>query len=141
MEENIVARSMNGEDIATLLRWPHVNVCSDGAGEGAHPRGHGAFPRVLARYVRERGVLGLEEAIHKMTHRAAQHVGLHDRGLLALGAPADLVLFDPARIEDRATFDEPHRRAVGLEGVWVNGERVLEGGVPTGARPGRVLRR
>lgn len=139
--DNIVARSMNGEDIADLLTWPHANVCSDGSGEGAHPRGHGAFPRVLARYVREEGVLSLEEAIHKMTHRAARNVGLQDRGLIALGAPADLVLFDAERVRDRATFDEPHLESVGIDGVWVNGTRVLEAGAPTGARPGRVLRR
>ncbi|MEE4298314.1 MAG: D-aminoacylase [Pseudomonadales bacterium] len=141
IRENIVARSMNGDDIAQLLAWPHSNICSDGSGMGAHPRGHGAFPRVLARYVREEGVLTLEQAIHKMTHRAAQNVGLHDRGLIAVGAPADLVLFDAATISDRASFDAPHQYSVGVAGVWVNGERVLEDGAPTGARPGRVLRR
>jgi N-acyl-D-amino-acid deacylase len=140
-EENIVARSMHGSDIADLLAWEHVNVCSDGSGRGAHPRGRGAFPRVLARYVREDGVLTLEEAIHRMTWRAAQNVGLHDRGLVAVGAPADLVLFDPETIEDRATFDEPWRYSVGIEGVWVNGTRVLDAGAMTGERPGRVLRR
>lgn len=141
VSENIVARSMNGDDIARLLAWPHANVCSDGSGEGAHPRGHGAFPRVLARYVREEGVLTLEQAIHKMTHRAAQNVGLHDRGLIAIGAPADLVLFDAGTIADRASFDAPHRYAVGIAGVWVNGSRVFEDGAPTGVRPGQVLRR
>lgn len=141
ISENIVARSMNGEDIAALLAWPHSNVCSDGSGGGAHPRGHGAFPRVLARFVREQGVLSLEHAIHKMTHLAAQHVGLHDRGLIAIGAPADLVLFDAATISDRATFDSPNQYAVGIDGVWVNGIRVLDADGTTGARPGWVLRR
>ncbi|HSG87663.1 MAG TPA: D-aminoacylase [Pseudomonadales bacterium] len=140
-DESIVARSMTSEDIEAILAWPHSNVCSDGAGEGAHPRGFGAFPKVLATHVRERGVLGLEEAIRKMTWLSAQHVGLADRGLVAVGAPADLVLFDAARVADRATFDAPHRRAVGIDGVWVNGERVLVDGEATGARPGRVLRR
>lgn len=139
--EYVVARSMTEQDIRAILAWPHANVCSDGSGEGAHPRGHGAFPRVLARYVREEGVLDLETAIHKMTLLAARHVGLSDHGVVALGAPADLVLLDPDTVADRATFEAPHRLAVGIQEVWVNGESVYRGGAPTGARPGRPLRR
>lgn len=140
-DEYVVARSMTEADIAEILAWPHANVCSDGSGESAHPRGHGAFPRVLAHYVRDTGTLSLEAAIHKMTWLAAQHVGLGDRGLVAVGAPADLVLFDPATVSDRATFEAPHRRAVGIVGTWVNGVRVWDRGAVTGARPGQVLRR
>jgi N-acyl-D-amino-acid deacylase len=140
-DEYVVARSMTGEDIAAILAWPHANVCSDGSGPGAHPRGHGAFPRVLARYVREDGVIRLEEAVRKMTWLSAQHVGLGDRGLIAVGAPADLVLLDAETVADRATFEDPHRTSVGIVGTWVDGVRVWDGESVTGARPGRVLRR
>ena len=139
--EAIVATSMTFDDIATLMSWPHTNVSSDGALRGAHPRGWGAYPRVLGRYVRETGRLGLEEAIHKMTGLAASHMGLSDRGVLQPGAPADLVLFDPATVIDRSTTAEPHVTAAGIERVWVAGTVVYENGEVTGAVPGRVLRR
>lgn len=139
--ESIVATSMAFDDIATLMAWPHTNVSSDGGLRGAHPRGFGAYPRVLGRYVREEGRLGLEEAIHKMTALAAAHMGLSGRGVLAAGAPADLVLFDPATVIDRATTAEPHLTAEGIERVWVAGTVVYEYGAVTGALPGRVLRR
>ena len=139
--ESIVARSMNFDDIATLMSWPHTNVSSDGGLRGAHPRGFGAYPRVLGRYVREEGRLGLEEAIHKMTGLAAAHMGLPDRGLLQPGTPADLVLFDPATVIDRSTTAEPHLTSTGIERVWVAGTVVYENGAATGALPGRVLRR
>lgn len=137
----VIGRSMREEDVAALLAWPHTNVCSDGSGQSGHPRGWGAFPRVLARYVRELGVLTLEQAIHKMTGLAAQHVGLPDRGILAPGAPADLVLFDPATVADRSTFADPTLPAAGIVEVWVNGVAVYRVGEPTGARAGRALRR
>lgn len=139
--ESIVATSMTFDDIATLMSWPHTNVSSDGGLRGAHPRGFGAYPRVLGRYVREEGRLGLEEAIHKMTGLAAGHMGLSGRGVLAAGAPADLVLFDPATVIDRSTTAEPHRTAEGIERVWVSGTVVYEDGEVTGALPGKVLRR
>ncbi len=139
--EMILATSMAQEDIDTLLRWPHTNVCTDGGLQDGHPRGIGSYPRILGRYVRERGVLTLEQAIHKSTQLAAQHVGLEGRGTIEAGAPADLVLFDPETVLDQATPAEPQAPNVGIVGVWVNGERVLEGGKATGARPGRVLRR
>lgn len=140
-DEGIVARSMAPEDVAALLAWPHANVCSDGELDGPHPRGYGSFTRVLARYVREEGVLSLEQAVHKMTGLSAAHVGLEGRGVLAPGAHADLVLFDPATVEDRADFGASRVPSVGVAGVWVNGERVWDGTAATGARPGRVLRR
>ena len=100
-----------------------------------------SYPRVLGRYVRERRALTLEQAVRKATALAADHVGLEDRGRLVPGAFADLVLFDPATVADRATTDEPHAVATGIERVWVNGMTVFENGKVTGARPGRVLRR
>ena len=139
--ESVVATSMTFEDIATLLAWPHTNVSSDGGLRGAHPRGFGAYPRVLGRYVREEGRLGLEEGIRKMTGLAAEHMGLPDRGVLRPGTPADLVLFDPATVIDRATTAEPHLTSTGIERVWVAGTVVYEDGAVTGAQPGKVLRR
>lgn len=142
--ESVIATSMVEGDLERLLAWPHTNLCTDGELDGRHPRGFGAFPRVLGRYVRERKVLGLEEAVRKMTSLAADHAGLKDRGRLVPGAYADLVLFDPATVIDRATTSEPHALATGIERVWVNGRAVFAGGADgkaTGARPGRVLRR
>ena len=139
--ESIVATSMTFDDIATLMSWPHTNISSDGGLRGAHPRGFGAYPRVLGRYVREERRLGLEEAIHKMTGLAAAHMGLPDRGVLPPGAPADLVLFDPATVIDRSTTAEPHLTSAGIERVWVAGTIVYEDGAVTGALPGKVLRR
>ena len=102
----IIGTSMAEEDIETILKWPHANVCSDGASGGGHPRGYGAFPRVLGRYVRERKVLPLEAAVRKMTSLSAAHMGFTDRGTIAPGKRADLVLFDPKTVADRATPDE-----------------------------------
>ncbi len=139
--ESVVATSMSEGDIATLYRWPHTNVSSDGALDGAHPRGYGAFPRVLARYVREQKVLTLEDAVRRMTSLAAAHVGLTRRGTIAPGAFADLVLFDPATVTDNATPAAPHQVSTGVEGVWVNGRAVWRAGKTTGAHPGRVISR
>jgi N-acyl-D-aspartate/D-glutamate deacylase len=94
---------------------------------------------VLARYAREQGVLVLEEAIRKMTALPAQRLGLRDRGVLAVDAKADVVAFDPARIEDLATFEAPHQYPNGIPYVLVNGRVVIDGGAHTGALPGRVL--
>jgi N-acyl-D-amino-acid deacylase len=139
--ESIIATSMATEDVARLLAWEHANVCTDGELDGRHPRGFGSFPRVLAWLVREEKRLGLEEAIRKMTSLAADHVGLAGRGRLVEGAPADLVLFDPATVADRATPEAPQRVSEGIRTVWVNGRAVWDRGAPTGERPGRVLRR
>ncbi|MEZ4585362.1 MAG: amidohydrolase family protein [Gemmatimonadales bacterium] len=139
--ESVVATSMAEPDIERLMAWEHTNVCSDGALEGAHPRGFGAFPRVLGRYVRERGVLTLEDAVRKMTGATAAHLGFERRGTLAPGKAADLVLFDPATIGDRATPAEPHLVSVGVRRVWVAGREVWDGAATTGALPGAVIRR
>src|SRR6185295_11223856 len=129
--ESIIATSMDERDIAAITAWPHANICSDGQASGGHPRGYGAFPRVLRRYVRETHLLSLEAAVAKMTHLAAAHVGLRDRGVIQEGAFADLVLFDPATVADRATPQEPHLASAGIAGVWVNGVQVLDHGKGT----------
>lgn len=139
-DESIIATSMREDDVVRLLRWPHANVSSDGALEGAHPRGFGAFTRVLGPVVRA-GHLSLEEAIRKMTSLSAAHVGLEGRGVIRPGAPADLVLFDAAAVTDRATPEAPHAVSDGIRMVWVNGQPVYRDGATTGARPGQVLRR
>jgi N-acyl-D-amino-acid deacylase len=123
------------------MAWPQMNFCTDGSFAGEHPRGYGSFTRVLGRYVRERKVMPLEEAIRKMTSLAAAHMGFHDRGLLRPGLAADLVLFDPATVIDRATNAEPHALSTGIRTVWVGGQAVYDGDHATGARPGVVIRR
>lgn len=139
--ESIIGTSMAPEDIATLMRWPHANVCSDGEIDGAHPRGAGSFTRVLRKYVREDGVLALEEAVHRMSGLAAGHMGFADRGRLAAGQAADLVLFDPQTVGDHATTQAPGALSTGIRAVWVNGELAWEEGRPTGRLPGKVLLR
>ena len=139
--ESVVATSMSDADIGKLYAWPHTNVSSDGALDGAHPRGYGAFARVLSTYVRTDHSLTLADAIRKMTSLSAAHVGLSRRGVIAAGAYADLVLFDPATVADHATPAAPHLVSTGIVGVWVNGRAVWRDGKPTGAHPGRVLRR
>ena len=139
-EESIIATSMDEANVARLLQWPHTNVSSDGGLDGAHPRGFGAFTRVLGPMVRA-GHLSLETAVHRMTALSAAHTGIEGRGVIRPGAFADLVLFDPAAVSDRATPESPHARSVGIDRVWVNGAVVYQNGETTGARPGRVVRR
>jgi len=138
--ESVVARGMDERDIATIMKWPYTNICSDGALDGAHPRGFGSFPRVLGQYVREQKVLGLESAIRKMTSLSAANVGITDRGIIKAGLAADLVLLDPKSVVDRATMKDPHAVSVGINTVWVNGAVVFDGKAVTGAFPGTVLR-
>ncbi len=114
-------------------------VGSDGGIASDHPRGAGTYPRVLGRFVREKKLFTLEEAIRKMTSLPARRVGLTDRGRIAPGMKADLVLFDPATVIDRSTFEEPRKLSEGIVWVAVNGQAVWESGKTTGARPGRVL--
>jgi len=139
--ESVIGTSMSEPDLERLLAWPYTNVCTDGELDGRHPRGFGTYPRVLGRYVRERKVVSLEEAVRKMTSLAAHNVGLRDRGQVRPGAFADLVLFDPATVMDRATTRDPHALSAGIQRVWVNGAVVYEAGAATGRRPGRALRR
>lgn len=146
----MVARAMQEDDVRAILADPEVMVASDGRaaspdgpdpGSRPHPRYYGTFPRVLGRYVRDEGVLTLEGAIRKMTYLPARKLGLPDRGVIAPGCTADLCVFDPSRVADRATFDDPHRFPEGIRYVFVNGVPVVEEGFHTGARPGHILRR
>lgn len=137
----IIGTSMTDEDLARFFAHPQVIICSDGGLSGRHPRGYGAFPRVLGRFVRERGLVTLEEAIAKMTSRTAARIGLEDRGLLSADKYADVVVFDARTIIDRGTPQEPSLAPVGMRHVIVNGQLVLRDGKPTSARPGRALRR
>jgi N-acyl-D-amino-acid deacylase len=139
--ESVIGTSMSDDDVGRLLAWTHANVCTDGELDGRHPRGYGAFTRVLGRFVRERHVLSWTEAVRRMTALAAEHVGLADRGVIAPGKRADLVLLDTARVIDRATPTEPHAVSEGIVSTWVNGVAVWDAGRPTGAYPGRAVRR
>jgi N-acyl-D-aspartate/D-glutamate deacylase len=137
---------MSEGDIERIMRQRWTMSSSDGAltlaGAGRpHPRGNGAFARKLARYVRERRTITLEFAIRSMTSLPATVFGMKDRGLLREGASADVVIFDPAVIQDRATYTDPHQLATGMDFVLVNGQLVVDQGRFTGALPGRVLRR
>src|SRR6185369_15568974 len=120
---------------------PFANVCSDGQSTGLHPRGFGSFAHVLGPYVRDKKLFSLEEAVRKMTSLAAGNVGIAQRGIIAPGQFADLVLFDPATVADRATFENPQGRAVGVETVWVNGQSVFDHGASTSRYAGRAIRR
>ena len=133
------------EDLVRILQHPATMIASDGEvpifGQASpHPRSYGTFVRVLSRYVRDQRVLTLEDAVRKMSSFPAQRAGLADRGLVRPGMKADLVLFDPARVADRATFEQPHQYAEGVSLVIVNGQAVFEDGRMTPARPGHVLR-
>jgi len=135
----IIGHSMTEEDVLAFYRQPWVMVGSDGGIDNDHPRGAGTFPRVLGRYVREKKLFPLEEAVRKMTSLTASRMKLADRGRIAPGMRADLVLFDPDKVIDRSTFEHPRELAAGIDKVWVNGEAVWADGKPTGAKPGRVL--
>ncbi|MBI3636185.1 MAG: D-aminoacylase [Candidatus Rokubacteria bacterium] len=138
------------EDLRRALAHPAVMIGSDGSslapygdlGQGKpHPRSYGTFPRVLGEYAREQRVLTLAAAVHKMTGLPARRLGLHDRGVIRVGAKADLVVFDPKKVADRATYEDPHRYAAGIEHVVVNGRLVIRDGEHTGSLPGKVLRK
>jgi len=140
-EAGIIGKSMIESDIKAFYQQPWVMVASDGGIGSFHPRGAGTFPRVLGLYVREKHWLTLPEAVRKMTSLPAQRLGWKDRGVIREGAFADLVLFDPQTVIDRSTFAKPFELPAGIEKVFVNGELVWDAGKPTGARPGRVLRK
>jgi N-acyl-D-amino-acid deacylase len=149
-ETRILVTSMSDTDVHAIAAAPWVTVGSDAnalATSGVtsqgkpHPRSYGTHARLLGTFVRDLRLLSLPAAIHKTTGAAAAALGLTDRGVVREGCWADLALFDPDRIADRATYDDPHRYAVGVSTVVVNGEVVVDGGDHTGALPGRVLRR
>jgi N-acyl-D-amino-acid deacylase len=149
-DADMVLFMMSAENVALGLARPWVMIGSDGEGHATegpyaagkpHPRNYGTCPRFLGHYVRDQGLLPLPEAIRKMTSLPAAKLGLRDRGRLASGARADVVVFDPATIADTATFAAPHRYPRGIPWVLVNGEPVIAGGRHTGSRPGQVVAR
>jgi N-acyl-D-amino-acid deacylase len=141
--------SMSEENIKKKISLPYMSFCSDAgsyATEGVflkqstHPRAYGSFARLLGKYVREEKIITLEEAIKKLTSQPAQNLKIKKRGMLKEGYFADMVIFDPDKISDHATFKQPHQYATGMIHVWVNGKQVLKDGEHTGAMPGRVVR-
>ena len=143
---NAIYHVLDEADVRRIMRHPHVMIASDGRlstpGDGhPHPRAYGTFPRVLGHYVRDERVLTLEQGVYKMTGMPAARLGLKDRGVLRDGAMADIVVFDAARIADRASFAEPHQYATGIDAVLVNGVPAVLDGKYLDARAGRVLRR
>ncbi|WP_338877090.1 serine hydrolase [Spirosoma sp. SC4-14] len=138
--EGIMGKSMDEPDVKNFLAWPHTNICSDGANDG-HPRGYGAFTRVLGRYVRDQKLMPLETAIQKMTSLSAEHLGLKNRGIIAPGYFADLVLFNPDTVQDNARIGDNKALSTGIEAVWVAGQLVYKDRKVTGARPGVLIRR
>lgn len=147
---HMILFQLDEADVRCALGHPLVMIGSDGSalapyGDMAdgkpHPRSYGTFPRVLGEYAREQCVLSLAQAIHKMTGLPARRFGLADRGVIQVGAKADLVVLDPARVADRATYEDPHRYPVGIEHVLVNGRVVVSDGEHSGDLPGRVLTR
>jgi N-acyl-D-amino-acid deacylase len=136
----IIGTSMHEADLSKFAAHPLTFICSDGGLSGRHPRGYGAFPRVLALYVREQKGLDVRQAIQKMTGGPAAFLGLKERGVLTPRHAADVVVFDPATIQDRGTKTNPSEPPLGIQYVIVNGQVVLDNGAMTTARPGRALR-
>lgn len=143
---SIVSFNMSEADIEHIMRQPYTMTSSDGglvlpATGKPHPRDYGAFARKLSMYVRERRIIGLESAIRSMTSLPASVFGMKDRGMIREGAAADIAVFDPASVRDRATYVEPHQMAEGMSYVLVNGVVVLDNGTFTSALPGKVLKK
>jgi len=146
---SMVGFAMNEEELTAVLRYPYCMVASDASGLATagllrrgnpHPRAFGCFPRVLGKYVRQEKLFSLEEAVRRMTSLPATTLGLQDRGRLQVGHWADVVIFDPAKVTDRATWTAPHQYPDGISFVLVNGEVVIDGGQFTGKLAGRILR-
>jgi N-acyl-D-amino-acid deacylase len=144
----VVTFTMNEDNIKKELRQPWVSLGSDAssmAAEGmflessTHPRAYGNFARLLGKYVREEKVITLQDAVRRMSGLPATNLGLDHRGLLKEGYFADVVVFDPKTIADKATYESPHQYAVGMKQVFINGVQVLKNGEHTGAKPGRAL--
>lgn len=135
--------AMDEADVRRILAYPHTMIGSDGLPHDSHPhpRLWGSFPRVLGHYARDENLFPMEEAIRRMTSLSAERFGLAGRGRLMQNYAADLVLFDPKTVKDRATFEDPKQPSAGILAVWVNGQAVWRDGKSTGARPGRALRR
>jgi N-acyl-D-aspartate/D-glutamate deacylase len=139
-----VYHAIDETDVERIMRSPYTMIASDGdipvfGKEAPHPRSYGTFARVLGFYVREKNILTLQDAIRRMSSMPAQRLSFPDRGLLRPGMKADIVIFDPATVSDRATFDRPHQYSVGFRDVIINGKPVLKDGKVTNERPGRVI--
>jgi N-acyl-D-amino-acid deacylase len=138
---SMIVHAMHEDDVTTIMRAPWRMGGTDALlGGKPHPRSYGSYPRVLGHYVRDQGVVSLEEAVRQMTGAAAERLRLEDRGTIDVGKWADLCLFDPARVRDHGTFAEPEQLPSGIAWVFVNGEPVLHDRQPTGNLPGQVLR-
>lgn len=138
--EAIAGKAMSEDDVKTFLAWPEAIICSDG-NAGGHPRGYGAFTRVLGKYVREEKTMPFEKAIYKMTGQSADFFGFKSRGRIAVGQYADLVLLDPATVIDQANLKNSKALSTGIEMVWVNGSLVYQTQQATGKQPGMLLKR
>jgi dihydroorotase/N-acyl-D-amino-acid deacylase len=140
---------MSEDNVKLQLQQPWIKIGTDAGGmdpdtarargQLAHPRAYGTYPKILGKYVREEHVLPLEDAIRKMTSAVATRLSIPDRGVLRPGLYADIVVFDPETITDRATYEDPHQISVGVKHVFVNGVEVVQDERPTGAKPGRVV--
>jgi len=144
-----IYRTMSEDNLRKQVALPWVSFCSDAeslAPEGVflksnpHPRAYGTFARVLGKYVRDEGLMPLQEAIRKLTSLPASVLKIRERGKLEAGYFADIAVFDPAKVQDHSTIENPHQYAVGMQHVFVNGVQVLEDGEHTDAKPGRVVR-
>lgn len=138
--EAIAGKAMSEEDVKVFMAWPEAIICSDG-NAGGHPRGYGAFTRVLGKYVREDKIMPLETAIYKMTGQSADFFGFKDRGRIAVGHFADLVLLDPTTVIDQANIKNSKALSTGIELVWVNGTLVYQAQKSTGKQPGLLIKR
>src|SRR5260221_1741096 len=148
-ESSVITSIMSEDDVRTALKHPLVGVGTDSGAQAedgplsvskSHPRAWGSFPRILGHYVRDEHLLTLEEAVRKMTSKAADRVHLGDRGILRTGMAADITVFDPSTIRDVSTFEDPRHYSAGVRHVLVNGRRVVADGTITSERPGRPLR-
>jgi N-acyl-D-amino-acid deacylase len=139
-KESVIVTSMSDDDLRWFIAQPRIMFCTDGALHDKHPRGAGSFPRILGRYVRDEKVLTLEEAIHKATALPAEQLGLRDRGHIAAGYVADLVVFDPTTVIDGSTVEHPEAPPTGIPSVMVSGEWVVDNGKVTGMHSGKILR-
>jgi len=140
--------TMDEGNIRSQLRQPWVKISTDAGGYDpswgkawapVHPRSYGTYPRVLGKYVRDENVLSIEDGIRKMSSAVAQRLNIPDRGMLREGMRADIVIFNPKTIADRATYEDSHQLSVGVQEVWINGQRVLRSGQHTGAMPGEIV--
>jgi len=136
----VIGRNISEDDIAVFMQWPYTTISSDGGIDDSHPRGQGSFPRAIRKYVNEKSVFTIENAVRKMTSLPAETVGIKKRGRIKAGYYADLLLWDAVNIKDHATFEDPIQYSTGIKHIWVNGQAVWENGKPTGLNSGRAIR-